>query len=463
MAIVPCNYEENHLESTTERFFRQWALGTLLGRCNFVKEAGFSCLQLVHFVFMLAFTQKNLYQTLRTRDTADGGPEKDAVYRMLNSLHYNWRKLLLLFAMKVIGKRVDPLTSADRERVFVVDDSLFSRNRSKAVELLARVYDHASRKYVRGFRMLTLGWSDGNTFLPVAFSLLSSANPKNRLQEVNEDVDRRTVGYRRRQESMQKAPQVLLSLIQQALQLGISAHYVLFDSWFAFPQTILKIREEGLDVICMLKAMPRVFYTYQGKRYALKSLYAAVKKKRGRAKILASVIVTLGTTAQGEDVQAKIVFVRDRHRSRQWLALLSTDIELSEEEIVRIYGKRWDIEVFFKMSKSYLKLAKEFQGRTYDMMVAHTTIVCLRYLMLAVESREHNDPRTLGNLFYECCDELQDLTFASAILSLMDLLKQAVRQVVVLTEQQFQDIFDHFLAALPPLFQRSLGISACES
>lgn len=40
----------------------------------------------------------------------------------------------------------------------------FSRSRSKAVELLARVYDHVEHKYVRGFRMLTLGWSDGNTF-----------------------------------------------------------------------------------------------------------------------------------------------------------------------------------------------------------------------------------------------------------------------------------------------------------
>ena len=35
---------------------------------------------------------------------------------------------------------------------------------------------------------------------------------------------------------------------------------------------------------------------------------------------------------------------------------LSTDLTLSDEEVVRIYGKRWDIEVFFKMTKSYLCL-----------------------------------------------------------------------------------------------------------
>lgn len=73
------------------------------------------------------------------------------------------------------------------------------------------------------------------------------------------------------------------------------------------------------------------------------------------------------------------------------------------------------------MTKSYLRLAKEFQGRSYDMMVAHTSIVFARYMLLALESRETEDPRTLGHLFYVCCDELEDLKFASAILLLMDL------------------------------------------
>jgi IS4 transposase len=34
--------------------------------------------------------------------------------------------------------------------------------------------------------------------------------------------------------------------------------------------------------------------------------------------------------------------------------LISTNPELSNEEIVRLYGRRWDIEVFFKMAKQLL-------------------------------------------------------------------------------------------------------------
>jgi hypothetical protein len=98
-------------------------------------------------------------------------------------------------------------------------------------------------------------------------------------------------------------------------------------------------------------------------------------KKRDRAKILASVTVGIGQLEGGEQVSAKIVFVRDRRTKKKWLALLTTDTKLPDEEVVRIYGKRWSIEVFFKMSKSYLKLAKEFQRRSYDSMVASTAIM----------------------------------------------------------------------------------------
>lgn len=50
------------------------------------------------------------------------------------------------------------LVSSNRERVLIFDDSLYSRARSKTVELLARVHDHTTGQLVKGFRMLTIGW-----------------------------------------------------------------------------------------------------------------------------------------------------------------------------------------------------------------------------------------------------------------------------------------------------------------
>ena len=39
--------------------------------------------------------------------------------------------------------------------------------------------------------------------------------------------------------------------------------------------------------------------------------------------------------------------------------LETTDMHITEEEVIRIYGKRWGIEVFFKVCKSYLRLEKD--------------------------------------------------------------------------------------------------------
>ena len=87
-------------------------------------------------------------------------------------------------------------------------------------------------------------------------------------------------------------------------------------------------------------------------------------------------------------------FVRDR-RSKRWLALLCTDLTLSDEEIVKLYKRRWDIEVFFKMAKSFLNLAKECQGRSYDALTAHATVVCCRYIMLELAPELVNDFETV--------------------------------------------------------------------
>ncbi|MBT8957867.1 transposase, partial [Lactobacillus delbrueckii subsp. bulgaricus] len=62
-------------------------------------------------------------------------------------------------------------------------------------------------------------------------------------------------------------------------------------------------------------------------------------------------------------------------------------------------GKRWDIEVFFKTCKSFLKLGTEYHGLSYDALTAHTAFVFLRYMFMSVEKRDDEDDRTIGELF----------------------------------------------------------------
>lgn len=463
MSIVSQNMKaENSFNLSVVSFFRNFSVGSILKESNAYKEKGIPCVQVFMVLFKLAFTGKNLFMNYET-----GNSEltfaRDAAYRFLNSTHINWQRFLYLLSSKVINHHIDPLTDEKRVDAFIIDDSFYSRTRSKAVELLSWVKDHADgNKNKKGFRMLTLGWTDGNSFIPVAFNLLSSSNPKVLINPAKKTIDKRTVGYKRRERALSSSPDSALEMLKQALAAGIKAKYVLFDSWFSFPATIIKICKMNLHVIAMLKDTPKIYYTFQGEQKSLREIFRTVRKRRGRAKYLASVIVELHDK-EGTSIPAKIVFVRDRRNKSKWLALISTDVDLPETEIIRIYGKRWNIEVFFKMCKSYLKLAKEFQGRSYDMMVAHTTIVFSRYIMLAVENRNGIDLRTIGALFYYCCDELEDIRFLESLQLLIDILKTALQDKLFLTEEAMNEFLDHFVSALPDYFKAKISISSCES
>jgi hypothetical protein len=351
----------------------------------------------------------------------------------------------------VISQELGPLTGTANMKVLIADDTLYRRNRSKYVELLSRVFDHTDHRYYRGFRMLTLGWSDGISFVPVSCALLASSKEKNRLVPLRTNLDRRTNGARRRREGIRKATDVLVEMVAEAIASGIKAKHLLFDSWFAYPATIRKLLAKGVHTICMLKVTEKIFYRYQGEDLHLAAIYRKIRKRRGRAKILASVMVEIGENDRGIPVPAKIVFVRDR-RSKKWLALLSTDIALGDEGIVTAYKRRWDIEVFFKMAKSFLNLAKECQSRSYDALVAHVTVVCCRYIMLALAKRTNKDPRTLGTLFHACCEELRQATFAEALALVLMFLEQAMGTATEITRELLRSLIDQFLSELPPIY-----------
>ncbi len=300
------------------------------------------------------------------------------------------------------------LTPDDSEFVLIIDDAAYNRSRSKKVELLSRVYDHSDGRYIKGFRMLTLAWSDGASCLPLDFGLLTSGDANKRICDGAKVMDKRCCAYQRRRDAAQKATDNTRAMVKRALNAGVKAKYILMDSWFTMPATVSALKEY-IEVIGMVKKTPKVLYGFDGKSLCLKDIYKKLKKRRGRAKILAEVQVTL----KG-GLEAKLVFVRDR-RKKDWLALLSTDLELTGDDVVRIYGKRWDIEVFFKMIKQHLNLAKEIQLRDYDGLIAHTTIVCLRYMFVTYQCRMAKDQRTFGDLFYACCKEMADISFVEAL------------------------------------------------
>ena len=437
-------------------FFKEFRINAHLRSASTGKNKGVPYRVLFQLVFLLAFLGKNLYRLLDAH--SDLPCKKDTVYRFLHTTSINWRSFLLRLSTHITTQAILPLVS-QRRTVWVLDTTSYERPRSKKVEGLSRIYDYAQKRFTRGFRLLTLGLTDGATFLPVSFSLLSSRQEGNQLSPLREDLDGRTRSARLRAESREKAPDRALALLREALTVLPAAHTVCCDSWFASPAFLRTLLSMGLSAVCRLKKTSRIFYYVQGKPVTLPALYATAKK-RFPAHHLFSVCVSLSAT---EHMPARILFVHSEEEPGKWIALLSTDITLTEEEILTTYAKRWDIETFFKVTKSSLRLSREFEVRSFDALVAHTTVVFVRYLMLAVAARRNRDQRTLGALFYACCDELPDITFTEALCLVYELFAQIIYDVFHIPETRLKKSISEFLHHLPSWLSEKLMIVMCES
>lgn len=455
MTSILSDYKENlQTKSYISSFLTRFHVLDALKASDIKKIKGYPMALLLQFLVGLTFTRKNLFR-LFDQLKQDKPFGKDQVYRLFDNPNANWRLFLLILGSTIINDFITPLTRTERPKVLIFDDSLYSRNRSKKVELLARVYDHVEHRYVKGFRMLTAGWSDGASFIPLAFSLMSSANASNRLYEQGPDVPLTSPGFSRRQEAIISTTEVLIQLLDQVLEHTKNFNYVLFDSWFSWPKVIKEIKSRQVDVICMLKDMKYITYGYRGHNYRLCELYSVLaKNNKSKSDIIASVLVDYN------GIPAQIVFVHNRNNKREWLALLSTDTSISAEEVIQIYGMRWDIEVYFKTCKSLLGLAKEFQVRSYDSMVAHTTMVCVRYMILSVENRDQNDDRSCGGIFFDFCAEADALSFAKAFILLLNLFANLMKERLFLTDETINNLLHDFMDTIPKSLKNCLPLNA---
>lgn len=324
----------DHTENQFFHALKELQIAKLLRRANITKTCGVSAYEVFQFLLLLVFQGKNLFRFLNSKHK-EQAVSKNTYYRFLNEVSYNWSRFLMLLAVKVTSA-FDRLTRPERVNVLILDDSVIKRNRSKKMELLARVYDHVEHKFQKGFTLLTLGWSDGYSFVPTGFNLLSSASESNRYNAVSDSIDHRTNGYKVRKASMMHKTDVAVQLIRNVLTAGIKADYVLMDTWFTTEPMLKEILDTGIHAIGMVKQLQQR-YTYNGRQYTLPGLKKFVDFS-GARNIFGSLAVTTKT-----GIPVKIVFVRNRNKKSECLYLLGTDTSLNDAEIVRIYGNRWSV------------------------------------------------------------------------------------------------------------------------
>jgi len=423
-------------------FAKEFLLAKTLDQANIRKAQGVGVLTVFLQLLTVVFSGVPLSKSLADGETAGA---KDVYYRFMNSTSANWTKFIRLLSSKIIARVMAVLPG---NGVIILDDTIHKRARSKKVELLARVRDHNDGRYYSGFRCLTLCFHLGKITIPIDFRLLSSCNEKARINDARPNLDKRTNGYKLRQSAIGQSFQSAIEMIGR--QRGLVRH-VLFDSWFAMPVMFKSLRDMDFHGVGMLKASNNL-YRYKGRFYKLEALFALVKPFLHRNDSFASMGVELR-----DGTPFSITFVLDSrpHRKREWLAIGTTDLTLSSQQVIALYSRRWNIEVFFKTVKSYLGFARECQSRSFDAIVCSVAVVFTRHMILTWVNLGLPTPETDGQLFLLMFDEIHECPFPEALELVLREIASLCNQDNALLDLSLRD----FITALPCYFNTLKAVS----
>lgn len=333
--------------------------------------------------------------------------KKDVYYRLLKNSKYNWRKLLLLTSVNLINK-LSVLQNPTDTKVFIIDDTVEIK-RGKYIEGSCKnLWSNKDKRVVKGLNIVSLNYSDIHTDMMLDFSM--NYNKNQIIDSIDNKYHHRSNAYKRRIEGKNGKNIQAIDMLKRALNSGIYADYLLVDSWYAKPNFIKEVRDNGLDTIARVAKSNRI-WQFSGKYKTLEALYNHAKQnkasKLGNYNSIKYSYVSTITTHKTLG-RVKIVFIKTKENL---IPILSTSIHLSDLEIINTYKKRWNIEQGYKDLREYFQFGKE-ENRIYEALIARITLSFLAYNLTSYINRINNEPQTLGNLFKDLECQLETLAIS---------------------------------------------------
>ena len=368
------------------------------------KKRGVATKQIFQILFILPFLElKNIQQLRFSGYFNEVHFGKDVFYEFMKNPLINWRSIVRLFyrqAEKIIKQESDPKDNK-QPSFFIVDDSLIPKT-GKRTEFIGKVHNHNSRSYELGMKMLTLGISDGKTFLPIDFSIHNEQGKlKNRglkakdlKRQFTKHREENTPSYQRMLEVSEDKISNSISMIKRAVKKGIKAKYVLADSWFVSEKFLLQMKQTQSDLFVIGLMKTNRIVQIQGKSHKANKIPELKRKEIKHSRKLKCHYISLKIKYRG--IELKAYWVRMKGQ-QTWKMLISADLKLSFIKAMEYYQIRWSIEVFFKDCKQNLRL-NACQSVDFDSHIAHISIVFMNYTLLALK-RRIEDYETLGALF----------------------------------------------------------------
>lgn len=394
---------------------------SILKQSNFIKRdiGKTPYLVILHFLYMFIINKKISNFMKYSNDSF----KKDVYYRLLKDSRYNWRKLLMLTSVKLINKLRSLQKSTDT-KVFIIDDTV-EMKRGKYIQGSCRnLWSNKEKRAVKGLNIVSLNYSDTHTDMMLDFSVNYNKNQIVDLSNIN--IHHRSNSYKRRVEGTNGKNIQAIDMLKRAIDSGIYADYLLVDSWYAKPNFINEVKQNGLDVIARVPKSNKI-WQFTGKYKTLEMLYKNAKDhKSSKLGNYNSIKYTYVSTIAIHKTlgRVKVVFIKTKENL---IPILSTNTNLSDIEIINTYKKRWNIEQGYKDLREYFQFGKE-ENRIFEALIARITLSFLAYNLTSYINRINNEPQTLGNLFRDLECQLDTLAIS------MELFLRILENILQSTE-----------------------------
>ena len=292
-----------------------------------------------------------------------------------------------------IGDLLSATTAWPEEALFVsIDDSLTAKDKgTRHLEPVTWHYDHT--KGGRG----KAAYTNGTVHIEVRIQLGDQAYVYDwalylRERTVRRLNRRRPDGPRLRFRSKYHLVRAILADLKQRLPARFPV-YVLFDSWYASAKLIKYCRRQHWHVICALKSNRTLDgvklsqWNQRLKHQPYTRVHPAATDRRKRPYLVRAVRGRIKNV--GQEV---CVLISKWHRGdKRPKYFLSTDLSLSTQQILTLYGKRWPVEVDNFYVKQHLGLG-DFRVQSVEAVEKWFAIVFLAYTYL--QWRHNHAPAT---------------------------------------------------------------------
>lgn len=285
----------------------------------------------------------------------DNDVSHDQITRMLSKKDYTSKDL-----WRDVKSLVRKLETTTDTGYFIIDDTIEEKPSTDLSELMSYHYSHSKHRHIKGMNILSGLIRYGEVALPIDYHL------------VKKDIEYIDKDNKIKHKSSINKNEVAKSFIQNAISHRVKFEYVLADIWFSSSDNMNYVHSKNRYFVFGCKSNRLVRFNKLWHK-------------------LNEIPLTDGQLIHCyiKDVNFPVVITKkvftNEDLSTGELYIISNNLDISGEDIYKIYQKRWIIEEFHKSIKQNASLAKSptktirtQSNHVFCSMLAFVKLECLR-------------------------------------------------------------------------------------